>query len=116
MNNYYKFIDATLVKNRFALLIAKLHDAGLLLDYINEVIVKSKFFDCFENNDLNEFMNSSFELITKNVFGKEVVYDYSHDLTNAYYWAGLAVMEIMMNLEIPLKRILLILLIFNTHH
>ena len=109
MNNYYKFIDATLVKNRFALLIAKLHDAGLLLDYINEVIVKSKFFDCFENNDLNEFMNSSFELITKNVFGKEVVYDYSHDLTNAYYWAGLAVMEIMMNLEIPLKRILLIM-------
>ena len=44
-----KLFDASDIKERFALLIAKLHDAGFLLDYINEVMVKSSFFDCFDH-------------------------------------------------------------------
>lgn len=104
-----KLFDYDKVKERFALLIAKLHDAGLPIDYINQVIVKSPFFDCFEKNDLNEFMTMSFETITEKIFGKEVVYDYSKEFINPYYWAGLEVMDVMANLEVPLKRILLIM-------
>ena len=104
-----KHFNSELVKERFALLIAKLHDASFLTDFINDVIIKSPFFDCFENNDLTDFMTLSFETITEKYFGKEVVYDYSHNLINAYYWAGLSIMEIMMNLEIPLKRILIVM-------
>lgn len=104
-----KLFDANDVKERFALLLAKLHDAGFLLDYINQVIVKSPFFDCFENNELTGFMNKSIETITKEVFGKEVIYNYSHNMINPYYWAGLSIMEIMMNINVPIKRILLIM-------
>lgn len=104
-----KYFDSEQVKEKFALLLAKLHDAAFLTDYINDVIIKSSFFDCFENNNLNDFMTLSFETITEKYFGKEVVYDYSHNLINAYYWAGLRIMDIMMNLEIPLKRILIVL-------
>lgn len=104
-----KYFDSGLVKEKFAFLLAKLHDAAFLTDYINDVIIKSPFFDCFENNDLTDFMTLSFETITEKCFGKEVIYDYSHNLINAYYWAGLKIMEIMMNLEIPLKRILIVM-------
>ena len=104
-----KFYNIEDVKSRFALLLAKLHDAGFLIDYINEVMIKSPFFDCFEKNDLNDFMTMSFETITEKVFGKEVVYNYSHDLINPYYWAGLSIMDVMLNSQIPLKRILLIM-------
>lgn len=104
-----KFFETSLVKEKFALLIAKLHSVGLLTDYINDTIVKSPFFDCFEKNVIEDFMNLSFENITKVVFKKDVIYDYSLNYVNDYYWAGLSVMNIMMNLEIPLKRILLIM-------
>ena len=104
-----KFFESSLIKEKFALLISKLHSAGLLIDYINDEIIKSPFFDCFENNDLDDFMTLSFENITKMVFKKEVMYDPTINYINAYYWAGLSVMNIMMNLEVPLKRILLIM-------
>lgn len=104
-----KFFESSLVKDKFALLIAKLHSVGLLAEYINDTIIKSSFFDCFENNNIEDFMNLSFENITKTIFKKEVVYDYSIDYINPYYWAGLSIMSIMMNLQIPLKRILLIM-------
>ena len=104
-----KFFEASLVKEKFALLIAKLHRAGLLTEYIGDAIIKSPFFDCFENNDINDFMTLSFEAITKMVFNKEVLYDNATNYINDYYWAGQSIMNIMMNLEVPLKRILLIM-------
>lgn len=104
-----KFFEAPVIKEKFALLIAKLHSAGLLTDYINDTIIKSPFFDCFEKNDLEDFATLSFESITKAVFKKEVVYDYSLNYVNSYYWAGLSVMSIVMNLGMPLKRALLIM-------
>ena len=58
---------------------------------------------------MQDFMTKSIETITKEIFGKEVVYNYTHELINPYYWAGLSIMEIMMNLNVPLKRILLIM-------
>ena len=103
------YFESSLVKEKFAVLISKLHSVGFLPDYINQVITKSPFFDCFENNELNDFMSLSFEAITKEVFGREVIYDYSLRYVDDYYWAGLSIMEIMMNLEIPLKRILTIM-------
>ena len=101
--------EASLVKEKFALLIAKLHRVGLLTDYINDTIVHSPFFDCFEKNDLREFMTLSFESITKEVFKKEVAFDYSLNYIDDYYWAGLNIMNVMMNLDIPLKRILIVM-------
>lgn len=104
-----KLFNVEDIKERFALLLAKLHDAGFLLDYINDAMIKSPFFDCFENNDINDFMTLSFETISEKVFGKEVIYNYSHEYVNRYYWAGLSIMDIMLNCQIPLKRILLIM-------
>ena len=86
---------------------AKLHRAGLLADYINETIIKSPFFDCFEKNDIEDFVTFSFEQITKEVFKKEAIYDPSLNYIDDYYWAGLNIMNIMMNLSVPLKRILI---------
>lgn len=104
-----KTIDSSAIKEKFAFLVAKLHDAYLPIDYINLIMIQSPFFDCFENNDFEAFMSTSFETITKDIFNKEFYFDFSHDYINAYYWAGLQVMEIMMNLNIPFKRILLIM-------
>lgn len=104
-----RFFDTSDVKEKFALLISKLNEAGFLLDYINDTIIKSPFFDCFENNDLQDFMTLSFETITEKVFGKEVAYSYNHNHVNPYYWAGLNVMNIMMNYKIPLKRLLIVM-------
>ena len=105
----HKFYEASLAKEKFALLIAKLHSVDLLTDYINDTLIQSSFFDCFEKNDLRDFMTLSFENITKEVFKKEVVYDYSLNYIDAYYWAGLTIMSIMMNLEVPMKRVLTIM-------
>lgn len=103
-----KMYDSSEVKEKFAILVSKLHIANLLADYISNVIVKSKFFDCFENNDFEEFMTLSFETITESVFGEEVVFDYSKDYVNEYYWAGLEYMDLLFNYGIPLKRAMII--------
>lgn len=102
----FRFFEASSVKERFALLLAKLHHVGFLTDYINDTIVASPFFDCFEKNDIAEFMTLSDESVTKAVFHKEVIYDHSLHYLDEYYWAGLNVMNVMMNLGVPLKRIL----------
>jgi len=105
-NNYF---EANQISEKFALLISKLNSVGLLDEYINNVIIKSPFFDCFENNDLSRFVNLSFEEISKSIFRKEVVFNLSDNFVNKYYWAGLSIMKIMMNYKIPLKRILSII-------
>ena len=104
-----EYFDCELVKERFALLLSKLHEAGLPSEYIGQVITESSFFDCFEKNDLDSFLSLSLEKITSDVFGKDVVYDYSSKSGDPYYWAGLIIMSVMMNLRIPLKRILIIM-------
>ena len=107
MENRYFDIDD--IKERFALLLSKLHEANFLTDYINDRIINSPFFDCFEKNDFEEFMTLSIETITEKIFGKEVTYNYSLNPITPYYWAGLSIIEIMANYKIPLKRILLIM-------
>ena len=104
-----RFFEASTVKERFALLISKLHRVGLLLDYINDAIVQSPFFDCFEKNQIDDFMTKSDENISKEVFRKDVIFDPSENYIDEYYWAGLSVMNVMMNLGVPLKRILVIM-------
>ena len=103
-----KMYDSSEVKEKFAVLLSKLHIANLLADYISDVIVKSDFFDCFENNNFDEFMSLSFETITETVFGEEVVFDYSKDYVNEYYWAGLEYMDLLFNYGVPLKRAMLV--------
>lgn len=104
-----RLFEASAAKEKFALLIAKLHRAGLLIDYINDTMIRSPFFDCFEKNELDKFMTQSDETITRAVFKKEVIYDPSLNYVDEYYWAGLSVMSLMMNLAIPLKRILVLM-------
>ena len=72
-----KLYDSSEVKEKFAMLLSKLHMANLLTDYINDTIVKSDFFDCFEKNDFETFMSLSIETIIENVFKEEVVFDYN---------------------------------------
>ena len=102
-----EYFDCEVAKERFALLVSKLHGAGLPDDYISKVLVESPFFDCFESNDLSSFLGESLESISARVFRKEAIYDYSSVPADPYYWAGLVVMGIMMNGRIPLKRVLL---------
>lgn len=101
-----EYFDCGLVKERFALLLSKLHEEGLPSDYISKTIVESPFFDCFEKNDLALFLSTSLESISSEVFKKETVFDYSSLPGDAYYWAGLAIMKIVMNLRLPLRRVL----------
>lgn len=108
-----KMYDSGEIKNKFAILLSKLHIANLLTSYINEVIVKSNFFDCFENNDFEEFMSLSFETIAETVFGEEVVFNYSLDYINEYYWAGLEYMDLLFNYGVPLKRAMIVFPLIN---
>ncbi len=103
------FFEYREVKERFAFLIYKLHEAELLDDYINDTIIKSPFFDCFENNELEAFMSESLESISKKVFRIEHIFKYDVDEIHPYYWAGEMIMTLMANYHIPLKRILLIM-------
>ncbi len=105
MKKMYKSAD---VKEKFAILLSKLHQAKLLTEYINDVVVKSSFFDCFENNDFEDFMTMSYETIAKEVFNKETVFDYSLDYINEFYWAGLVYMDLVFNYSVPLKRAMLV--------
>ena len=102
-----EYFDCELAKERFALLLSKLHESGLPSEYINQVIIESPFFDCFEKNNLDALLSLSLEKITSDIFRKEVIYDYSLKPGDPYYWAGLTIMSVMMNLRIPLKRVLL---------
>lgn len=103
-----KLYDSSEVKEKFAMLLSKLHMANLLTDYINDTIVKSDFFDCFEKNDFETFMSLSIETIIENVFKEEVVFDYNKNYINEYYWAGLEYMDLLFNYGVPLKRALII--------
>jgi len=103
-----RFFSNEDIKEKFALLIAKLHDAGFLSEYINQVILESSFFDCFENNNIDEFMSLSFETITEKVFRREVVFDYYSELSSEFYWAGSVIFELLSIYHIPLKRVLLV--------
>lgn len=103
-----RFYNSGDIKEKFATLIAKLHDAGFLTEYINEIMIQSSFFDCFEKNELSKFMDASFETIAASVFNKETIFDLNSPLSSEYYWAGLAIMDVVMNYHIPLKRFLLL--------
>ena len=97
------------IKNRFGALLAILHNEGYLDDAIDNMIIKSSFFDCFENNDVDLFMNTGIEDIVMNVFGKNIIVDYNSPLVSEYYWAGQNYIQIMLNNNVPLKRIFILL-------
>ena len=70
--------------------------------------MKSKFFDCFENNDFDDFVAMSYESIAKQVFKKETVFDPASHLIDEFYWAGLIYMDLLFNYSVPLKRSMII--------
>ena len=104
-----KIYESSDVKEKFAILLSKLHHSNLLSEYINDMIVKSVFFDCFEKNDFEDFMTKSYESIVKEIFNIEIIFDYSLDYVNEFYWAGLIYMDLVFNYSVPLKRAMLIL-------
>lgn len=103
-----RMYESSEVKEKFAILLSKLHQVNILSEYINDVVVHSKFFDCFENNDFEELMTLSYESIAEKVFNEEVVFDYSLEYVNEYYWAGLVYMNLLFNYSVPLKRAMII--------
>ena len=103
-----RMYESSEVKEKFAVLLSKLHQVNILSEYINDVVVHSKFFDCFENNDFEELMTLSYESIAEKVFNEEVVFDYSLEYVNEYYWAGLVYMNLLFNYSVPLKRAMII--------
>lgn len=97
------------IKNKFGTLLSVLHTEGFLDDAIDNGIIESTFFDCFENNNVNLFVNTGIEEIIQTVFSKSIYVDYNKALISEYYWAGQSYIQIMLNSNVPLKRALMLL-------
>lgn len=101
--------NSNIIKNKFGTLLSIVHSFGFVDDAINEMIINSDFFDCFENNNDNVFLQAGIEDIVVKVFNKNIYIDYNKPLISEYYWAGQSYIQIMLNNDVPLKRILLFL-------
>ena len=102
-----KQVNILYLKEKFATLLSKLYeDAKISLNEINDKLLYSDFLNCFEQNQLDEFINDSYESIIYKLFNKETVF--SNELNSEIYWAGIQYMNIFLNKTIPLKQILLL--------
>jgi len=95
------------LREKFASLISVAHLNGLSDEYITHCILYSPYFDCFELNNVNKFLDDSFEYILSTVFRLEIVRNY-RELSSEHYWAGSMIFSIMINTLTPLKRIALL--------
>lgn len=103
-----KFINILEIKKKFATLLSKLyHSASLSFENISDKIIDSPYFDFFERNDCDEFLNTSYEDICYVLFGCRFNKDV--DDIGPVYWSGFQYMNIMMNCRIPLKTIFLLM-------
>ena len=102
------FINIELLKRKFATCIAKIHSfANIPLDNIDDKIIHSSFFDCFEENDISRFLNMSSEDVCYELFKMRYIKE-DVDIVDPVYWAGLQYMSIFLNFQLPLKTILLL--------
>ena len=101
--------DELLYREKFAILIARLHDLGFTDDIITQKIISHRYFNLFEENNHFAFINKSIEEIIAEVFNKQnVVINYNKSFTTEYYWAGLMYFNIMYHCHTPLERVFLI--------
>ena len=101
--------DPIMVREKFATLIARLHQIGFTDDLITNKIISHPYFSLFENNEYLDFLNTPIETIISAVFRKDnVTIDYNKPVLSEYYWAGLMYFNILNECHIPLERIFII--------
>lgn len=119
MENSHFFDD---IRKKFGLLIYYLIESGISYEMIQNKIIKDPFFLCFENNHVDNFIDSSIDEIIRNVFGKKVYLDYSKSVTAEIVWAGQMYVTILANYGVPIQRSFLVyplekmISLFNPYH
>ena len=95
------------IKKKFATLLSKIYtDGKISIDEINDKLIHNGFLNCFETNELDYFIDKSYEAIIKDMFNKETVFN--EEINAAIYWCGIQYMNIFLNKNIPLKQIILL--------
>ena len=104
-----RYLEIRKLKDKFGTLISILNnELGIELDLINERILISSYFDSFESEKINDFVDDSFEKIISLLFEFDCNIAYKENKSELY-WAGIQYINIFLNYQIPLKTIFLLM-------
>lgn len=102
------FHDITFLKQKFGKIISKAyHEANLDFDNISYGMVYTHYFECFEKNEIKNFISSEPEQIIEDIFG-DFNFDGFIEETGPLYWAGTQYMTIFLNTLLPINTIFLL--------
>lgn len=96
-------------KSKFGLLMHYLVALGFSFELIEQHVIHGPYFQFFEHNDLDAFLDKPIEDIVEQIFHKQVYIDYSKPIASEIYWAGEMYVSLLLNLRIPLQRSFLVL-------
>ena len=103
---FYKLSD---IKIKFGNLLSALYfNANIELDNINNKMINSPFLDCFENNEVESFINTPNEQIILTLFPNVVISGSSSKDIGPVYWSGIQYMNLFFNYRIPLRTLFLV--------
>lgn len=103
---FYKLSD---IKIKFGNLLSALYfNANIELDNINNKMINSSFLDCFENNEVESFINTPNEQIILTLFPNVVISSTSSKDIGPIYWSGIQYMNLFFNYRIPLRTLFLV--------
>lgn len=103
-------VDFDKLKGKFGQFLSHLSkDGKLSIQEINDAFVDNDFFDFLERNNASDFINRSFEDISKTIFGKDINFEYDGKELVMLFWAGMEYMNIAINENIPLRKVFLLL-------
>ena len=109
-------------KEKFGLLLFHLVDCGFSCAQIEQTIIHSPFFLCFENNDADAFLDTPIEDIIERVFRKKTQIDHLKEVATEIFWAGQMYISLLVNEGVPIQRSLVVCPIlkmvswFNPYH
>ena len=104
-----KYVDLGELKNKFGLILMRLHrDAKISASIINQKMLFEPFFDFLERNNVDEILNKDIENISRNIFGGGIIFYNTSAEKDEFYWAGIQYINISINLNIPLKQVVLL--------
>lgn len=109
MNKMINYIDIYKLKDKFAKLLCRLYfNANIGLEGITNKIIYSKYFNCFEENNIEEFIVLNYEDIAKKLFNSDLRFVGEDNYNAALYWSGIQYINISLNLNIPLRQVFLL--------
>ena len=90
------------LKKKFGHFVSSLvFEANLSVEIISDKFVFSSFFDLFENNKPESFLDVSNREIAKTLFNVDI--EEKNDDIGPFYWAGIQYINLFLNLGIPMN-------------